>query len=207
MKNNDSANRSFCRLLYSLIIPLFWQGTVIIIANHGDRIDIPAGSMLENKIVSGNLRILDHWRLCVMRPGCQITWSTHTCHSTLRAFISDADLSTPRHKHHYLSNPFQRHCSSLCVLVSCPLVVLKLYVYYTNLIIVFYFSFLLWECSISLVVSMASQTDPSGSVSSNRSKMWKKECKAIRVLQQWRLTVLSLCSRTWSRSWKFYGTK
>lgn len=36
------------------------RGTVIIIANHGDRIDIPAGSILENKIVSGNLRILDH---------------------------------------------------------------------------------------------------------------------------------------------------
>lgn len=39
---------------------LLIQGTVIIIANHGDRIDIPAGAMLENKIVSGNLRILDH---------------------------------------------------------------------------------------------------------------------------------------------------
>ena len=36
------------------------QGTVIIIANHGDRIDIPSGSLLENKIVSGNLRILQH---------------------------------------------------------------------------------------------------------------------------------------------------
>merc|ERR1712025_1113651 len=36
------------------------RGTVIIIANHGDRIDIPAGVILENKIVSGNLRILDH---------------------------------------------------------------------------------------------------------------------------------------------------
>ncbi|KAJ8248068.1 hypothetical protein GJAV_G00237900 [Gymnothorax javanicus] len=36
------------------------KGTVIIIANHGDRIDIPPGAMLENKIVSGNLRILDH---------------------------------------------------------------------------------------------------------------------------------------------------
>ncbi|XP_055350512.1 UTP--glucose-1-phosphate uridylyltransferase-like isoform X2 [Paramacrobiotus metropolitanus] len=36
------------------------KGTVIIIANHGDRIDIPAGSLLENKIVSGNLRIMDH---------------------------------------------------------------------------------------------------------------------------------------------------
>uniref|UniRef100_A0A914HT75 UTP--glucose-1-phosphate uridylyltransferase n=1 Tax=Globodera rostochiensis TaxID=31243 RepID=A0A914HT75_GLORO len=36
------------------------KGTVIIIANHGDRIDIPTGTILENKIVSGNLRILDH---------------------------------------------------------------------------------------------------------------------------------------------------
>ncbi|CAI9716928.1 UTP--glucose-1-phosphate uridylyltransferase-like isoform X2 [Octopus vulgaris] len=36
------------------------KGTVIIIANHGDRIDIPTGACLENKIVSGNLRILDH---------------------------------------------------------------------------------------------------------------------------------------------------
>ncbi|KAL1919688.1 uncharacterized protein VTP21DRAFT_1619 [Calcarisporiella thermophila] len=36
------------------------RGTVIIVANHGERIDIPAGSILENKVVSGNLRILDH---------------------------------------------------------------------------------------------------------------------------------------------------
>lgn len=36
------------------------RGTVIIIANHGDRIDIPAGAILENKIMSGNLRILSH---------------------------------------------------------------------------------------------------------------------------------------------------
>lgn len=36
------------------------KGTVIIIASHGERIDIPSGSILENKIVSGNLRILDH---------------------------------------------------------------------------------------------------------------------------------------------------
>ena len=41
----------------------FLQGTVIIIANHGERIDIPPGAILENKIVSGNLRILDHWCL------------------------------------------------------------------------------------------------------------------------------------------------
>jgi len=36
------------------------KGTVIIVANHGSRIDIPEGSILENKVVSGNLRILDH---------------------------------------------------------------------------------------------------------------------------------------------------
>lgn len=36
------------------------KGTVIIIANHGERIDIPSGAVLENKIVSGNLRILSH---------------------------------------------------------------------------------------------------------------------------------------------------
>jgi len=36
------------------------KGTVIIIANHGERIDIPPGALFENKIVSGNLRILDH---------------------------------------------------------------------------------------------------------------------------------------------------
>ncbi|BHF58254.1 UTP--glucose-1-phosphate uridylyltransferase [Sparganum proliferum] len=36
------------------------KGTVIIIANHGDKICVPPGSMLENKIVSGNLHILDH---------------------------------------------------------------------------------------------------------------------------------------------------
>jgi len=36
------------------------RGTVIIVANHGARIDIPSGAILENKVVSGNLRILDH---------------------------------------------------------------------------------------------------------------------------------------------------
>ncbi|KAI8813524.1 UTP--glucose-1-phosphate uridylyltransferase-domain-containing protein [Cladochytrium replicatum] len=36
------------------------RGTVIIVANHGERIDIPSGSILDDKIVSGNLRILDH---------------------------------------------------------------------------------------------------------------------------------------------------
>jgi UDP-N-acetylglucosamine pyrophosphorylase len=36
------------------------KGTVIIVANHGNRIDIPDGSILENKVISGNLRILDH---------------------------------------------------------------------------------------------------------------------------------------------------
>ncbi|KAJ1970052.1 UTP-glucose-1-phosphate uridylyltransferase [Dispira parvispora] len=36
------------------------QGTVIIVANHGSRIDIPSGAVLHDKVVSGNLRILDH---------------------------------------------------------------------------------------------------------------------------------------------------
>lgn len=45
---------------YYYCFGIIFQGTVIIIANHGDRIDIPAGAILENKIVSGNMRILDH---------------------------------------------------------------------------------------------------------------------------------------------------
>ncbi|KAJ3285457.1 putative UTP-glucose-1-phosphate uridylyltransferase [Rhizoclosmatium globosum] len=36
------------------------RGTVIIVANHGERIDIPSGAILDDKVVSGNLRILDH---------------------------------------------------------------------------------------------------------------------------------------------------
>eukprot|EP01121_Diplochlamys_sp_Union-15-3_P008021 TRINITY_DN2097_c0_g1_i2.p1 TRINITY_DN2097_c0_g1~~TRINITY_DN2097_c0_g1_i2.p1 ORF type:complete len:502 (+),score=91.82 TRINITY_DN2097_c0_g1_i2:3-1508(+) len=36
------------------------KGTVIVVANHGSHIDIPPGSILENKVVTGNLRILDH---------------------------------------------------------------------------------------------------------------------------------------------------
>ena len=46
--------------IFSIFSAVSLRGTVIIIANHGDRIDIPAGAILENKIVSGNLRILDH---------------------------------------------------------------------------------------------------------------------------------------------------
>ena len=36
------------------------RGTVIIVANEGEGIDLPAGSTLENKIITGNLRILEH---------------------------------------------------------------------------------------------------------------------------------------------------
>ena len=36
------------------------RGIVIIIANHGSRIDIPSGAVLENKIVTGNVALLDH---------------------------------------------------------------------------------------------------------------------------------------------------
>ena len=52
---------SFLLALCLIFAAVSLRGTVIIIANHGDRIDIPAGAILENKIVSGNLRILDHW--------------------------------------------------------------------------------------------------------------------------------------------------
>jgi len=47
-------------MLMMMMMIMLLQGTVIIIANHGERIDIPPGAILENKIVSGNLRILDH---------------------------------------------------------------------------------------------------------------------------------------------------
>lgn len=36
------------------------RGTVIIVANEGSRIDLPPGSVLENKVVTGHLRILEH---------------------------------------------------------------------------------------------------------------------------------------------------
>jgi len=36
------------------------KGTVIIVANHGERVDLPDGAVLENKIMSGNIRILEH---------------------------------------------------------------------------------------------------------------------------------------------------
>ena len=36
------------------------QGTVIIVANEGSRIDLPDGSVLEDKVVTGHLRILEH---------------------------------------------------------------------------------------------------------------------------------------------------
>ena len=47
-------------MIYDHCVQVSLKGTVIIIANHGERIDIPAGSILENKIVSGNMRIMDH---------------------------------------------------------------------------------------------------------------------------------------------------
>lgn len=36
------------------------KGTVIIIANHGERIDIPCGATIDNKIIAGNLRIISY---------------------------------------------------------------------------------------------------------------------------------------------------
>jgi UTP--glucose-1-phosphate uridylyltransferase len=44
---------------------IFWlnfcrTGTVIIVATEGSTIDIPPGSILENVVVQGSLRILEH---------------------------------------------------------------------------------------------------------------------------------------------------
>ena len=36
------------------------RGTVIIVAQEGSRVDVPDGSVLEDKVVTGNLRILEH---------------------------------------------------------------------------------------------------------------------------------------------------
>ena len=36
------------------------KGTVIIVCNDGDKIDIPNGAILENVVVTGNLTILEH---------------------------------------------------------------------------------------------------------------------------------------------------
>jgi UTP--glucose-1-phosphate uridylyltransferase len=36
------------------------RGTVIVVANEGSVIMIPDGTILQDKVVSGNLRILDH---------------------------------------------------------------------------------------------------------------------------------------------------
>jgi len=36
------------------------NGTVIIVAHDGEKIDIPSGSVLENKIITGSLRLLDY---------------------------------------------------------------------------------------------------------------------------------------------------
>ena len=36
------------------------QGTVIIVANEGSVIMVPDGTVLEDKVLTGNLRILDH---------------------------------------------------------------------------------------------------------------------------------------------------
>ena len=44
------------------------RGTVIIITNHGDRIDIPTGAVLENKIVYSILNSILKLRLFLKHP-------------------------------------------------------------------------------------------------------------------------------------------
>lgn len=36
------------------------KGTVIVVAQSGSCINIPGGSVLENKVITGNLTIMDH---------------------------------------------------------------------------------------------------------------------------------------------------
>lgn len=36
------------------------RGTVIIVASDGSRIDIPQGAVLDSKVITGHLRILEH---------------------------------------------------------------------------------------------------------------------------------------------------
>lgn len=43
-----------------VLIMLLKLGTVIIVANEGSTIDIPPGAILENVVVQGSLRILEH---------------------------------------------------------------------------------------------------------------------------------------------------
>lgn len=45
---------------YVVFVYTYTQGTVIIVANEGSVIMIPDGTVLEDKVVTGNLRILDH---------------------------------------------------------------------------------------------------------------------------------------------------
>ena len=36
------------------------RGTIVVVASEGARIDVPQGSVLENKVITGSLRILEH---------------------------------------------------------------------------------------------------------------------------------------------------
>ena len=38
------------------------KGSVVVVAHKGARIDIPSGTVIENQVLSGNLRIVDHYR-------------------------------------------------------------------------------------------------------------------------------------------------
>lgn len=43
-----------------LLILILFTGTVIIVATENSTIDIPPGSILENVVVQGSLRLLEH---------------------------------------------------------------------------------------------------------------------------------------------------
>ncbi|KAI0320904.1 UTP--glucose-1-phosphate uridylyltransferase-domain-containing protein [Amylostereum chailletii] len=56
------------------------RGTVIVVANEGQRIDIPDGCILENRLLSGNLNMIVS-SLTLSIPSSSLTWVVHTYRS------------------------------------------------------------------------------------------------------------------------------
>jgi hypothetical protein len=55
------------------------RGTVIVVANEGQRIDIPDGCILENRLLSGNLTMTVRAHCRVMRPNSRTPFSFRIC--------------------------------------------------------------------------------------------------------------------------------
>jgi len=55
------------------------RGTVIVVANEGQRIDIPDGCILENRLLSGNLTMTVRAHCCMMRSNSPTPFSFRIC--------------------------------------------------------------------------------------------------------------------------------